>query len=141
MKICIPVSGPEGLDAKLHPEFTETEHLLVFDVESGEHKTVSHGDPEGSAEEPIAVDVVLCAGMPAQLLQAFADQGIHVFATEAETAGLALMALQNGDAEELVLEGCGGGCGCGGHSDEEDHECCGGENHSEGGCGGGCGCH
>lgn len=141
MKICIPVNGPEGLDAEINPEFTETQHLFIFDTESGEHKTFSRDSGQGADEEPIAVDIVLCAYMPVQLLQAFSAQQIQIFATQAETAGQALMALQNGEAEELVADSDGCGCG-GGHHGDEEHDCCGGgEHHAEGGCGGGCGCH
>ena len=140
MKICIPVNGPQGLDAEINPEFTETEHLFIFDTESGEHRTFSRDSGQGADEEPISVDVVLCAYMPMQLLEAFSAQQIQIFATQAETAGQALMALQNGEAEELVLENYA--CGCVGHQSDEEHECCGGgEHHAEGGCGGGCGCH
>jgi predicted Fe-Mo cluster-binding NifX family protein len=153
MKICIPVCGPEGLDAKLNPEFTETEHLFVFDADNGEHRTFSREAEQDGAEEPIAIDVVLCNDMPAGLLRAFAAQGIQVFATSSETAGQALIALQSGEAEELVFEG---GCGCQGHGEEshggcggghdDDHECCGGGHQHDddheccGGGGGGCGC-
>ncbi len=145
MKICIPVSGPEGLEAKLHSDFTGTEHLFVLDTDTGEHETFSrnseNGAEDASEEEPIAVDVVLCADMPADLLAAFSDQQIHVFATGAETVGEALMAFQNNETEELRIEDCGCNCGgrpretdsgcCGGHSDEQSEGCCGG-----GGCGG-----
>lgn len=156
MKICIPVTGSEGLQALIQPEFTTAEHLLVFDLQSGEHRTFSRDSEqeEGAPEEPIAVDAVLCAGMDRGIVRAFAAQGIQVFATEAESVAQALQALRDGEVEELIAGGCcggahhhgeeeeheccggQGGCGCGGegHDHEEDHECC-------GGGGGGCGCH
>lgn len=158
MKICIPVTGREGLQASLQAEFTEAEHILIYDLQSGEHRTFSRDgaeEPEdvNAPEEPIAVDVVLCSDMNPQIVRAFAMQGIQVLATDAQTVGGALLALQQGKVEELVVAGgCGGGCGCGGH--DEDHECCGGQGdgcgcggHDHGddheccGGGGGCGCH
>lgn len=137
MKICIPVTGPEGLQAALQPDFTAAEHILVYNLQTGEHRTFSRDGEtaEDTPEEPISVDAVLCADMHPQVLRAFAAQGIQVFATGAETVELALQALQQGEAEELIA--AGGGC-CGGahhHAHDEEHECCGG--HGEGG---GCGC-
>ena len=167
MKFCIPVCGPEGLEALLQPEFTAAEHLLIFDLQSGEHRTFSREGDEGEAqpEEPIAIDAILCAGMHPGIVRAFAAQGIQVFATEAESAAAALQSLKDGEVEELLAGGgcCGGhdhgddqGC-CGGHGHDDDHECCGGKGHGEAGScgcgghdeeeheccggGGGCGCH
>lgn len=133
MKICIPVTSKDGLEAALEAEFTAAEHLLVIDMLSGEQRTFSRHAEEGDAadEEPISVDAVLCAGMHPQIIGAFAAQGIKIFATEAESVALALEAFKQGEVEELVAHG--GGC-CGGahhHAQEEEHECCGG-----GGCGG-----
>lgn len=161
MKICIPVTGPQGLDALLQPDFTAAEHILIYNLASGEHRTFSRdGETEQEAdEEPIAIDAVLCADMHPQVLRAFSAQGIQVFATEAETVAQALQALQAGEVEELLAGGgccgghhhahdddhecCGGhgdgGCGCGGeghgHAHDDDHECCGGKGHEGGGCG------
>ncbi|MDR3411522.1 MAG: NifB/NifX family molybdenum-iron cluster-binding protein [Formivibrio sp.] len=140
MKICIPVTGPEGLQAVLQPDFTAAEHILIYNLKTGEHRTFSRdGDAANEAdEEPITVDAVLCADMHPQVLRAFAAQGIQVFATEADTVELALQALQQGEAEELIATG-GGCCGGGHHAHADDHECCGGHGHGEGegcGCGG-----
>ena len=139
MKICIPVTGPEGLQAALQPDFTAAEHILVYNLQTGEHRTFSRDGEEQaqSDEEPISVDAVLCADMHPQVLRAFAAQGIQVFATAAETVAAALQALQQGEAEELVA--AGGCCGGGHHAHEDNHECCGGHGHGEGegcGCGG-----
>ena len=139
MKICIPVTGPEGLQAALQPDFTAAEHILVYNLQTGEHRTFSRNGEQAdeAAEEPISVDAVLCADMHPQVLRAFSAQGIQVFATAAETVELALQALQQGKAEELVLAGgcCGGGHH---HEHDDDHECCGGHGHGDGeGCCGG----
>lgn len=136
MKICIPVTGPEGLQALLQPDFTAAEHILIYNLATGEHRTFSRDGEESQAadEEPIAIDAVLCADMHPQVLRAFSAQGIQVFATEAESVASALQALQDGEVEELMSAG---GCCGGGHHHEhgEDHECCGGHGHEEGGCG------
>lgn len=129
MKICIPVTGPEGLQAALQPDFTAAEHILVYNLQTGEHRTFSRDGEEQADEEPISVDAVLCADMHPQVLRAFAAQGIQVFATAAETVASALQALQQGEAEELVA--VGGCCGGGHHAHEEDHECCGGHGHAD----------
>lgn len=159
MKICIPVTSREGLEALLQPEFTAAEHLLIFDLETGEHRTFSRegeeGQEEGAQEEPISIDAVLCTDMHPAIVGSFSAQGIQVFATEAESAAAALQALKDGEVEEL-LAGAGGCCGGHGHSHDDEHECCGGHGHDDGheccggkghgdeeseGCGGGgCGC-
>lgn len=161
MKVCIPVTSADGLSASLEPNFVAAQHLLIMNMGTGEQRTFSqNADQETDApEEPIAVDVVICADMHPQILQAFSAQGIKVFATAAQTVAMALDAFKAGELEELVADmemgGCCGGGGCGGaghdHDHGDDHECCGGANHADdheccGGHGhgegkGGCGCH
>ena len=161
MKICIPVTSADGLSAALEPNFVAAQHLLIMNMVTGEQRTFSQ-EAEQSAdapEEPISVDVVICADMHPQILQAFSAQGIKVFASAATTVEMALNAFKAGELEELVAEmemgGCcgGGGCGGGGHGHDhgKEHECCGAHHHEDHqeaqGCGGhgeskgGCACH
>jgi predicted Fe-Mo cluster-binding NifX family protein len=145
MKICIPVTAPEGLAALLHSEFAAATHLLVVDPQSGEHHTYSSEEhdnpPDSDGQQAIAVDAVLCSDMPNKMVRAFSAQGIRVFTTLAETVAEALQALKAGEAaEQLAASGCCGGdregekghgdCGKGAHQAEGQHECCAGR----GGC-------
>ena len=141
MKICIPVTGPEGLQASIVPLFTDAEYLMVFNLQSGEHHTISHNVEEGQREnaedEPIAVDAVLCSGMGKAALHGFTIQGIQVFTTKEQNVGQALQALQIGEVEELLADNCCGGhshaktrgvgCSRDGHGKTKDKHECGGE--------------
>ena len=134
MKICLPLETPAGLQSRLHPVFSEAEHLLVVDLEAGEHRTVSIG--KAAENDAVVVDAILCVGIDRSSLRSFTRQGIQVFATESMTAAEALVSFRSGEVEELAAAGC---CGADGHG---KGECCGGgkEKHQ---CdnGGGCGHH
>ena len=145
MKVCIPVTGPDGLQAFLQPDFNAADHLLVFDLQTGEHRSISRSGNEdqggNASDEQIAVDALLTAGMDRASVRAFAAQGIQVFTTKAETVAQALQSFEAGEIEELIAGECCGGLGQG----REKSSGCGGKGHSHangkhGACSGSKGC-
>jgi predicted Fe-Mo cluster-binding NifX family protein len=170
MKLCIPVSSPEGFDSAIEPHLPNAEHLVFFDTDSRSFESVCLREQSAGGAENIQIDAVLCGSINRITLRTLIGQGIAVYGTEAATVGEAIAQYERG---ELVAVGtdagsCGGqGCAssesgchgsagqCGGHghdhADEHHHGhrdggCCGGHGHGDEtdghAChGGGCGGH
>jgi len=156
MKICIPVTTPDGLSAALESDFGAAQHLLILDSEGSDVCALDRAHPELISQEAVAgIQGVLCGQIHPRLLMELQHNGIQVFACEAQTAAAALAQFRAGELEAVppftVPEEVAGGC-CGGHAqhnkdheccggkghDDKDHECCGGKGHADGESG--CGC-
>lgn len=164
MKLCIPVSAPEGLAAALEPDFGAAQHLLILEEDGQTIHAVDRAHPELISEEAVAgIQGILCGEIHPRLLFELQQNGIQVFGCEAATANEALEQFKAGELVAAppfsippeMQDGCGcghqhGGEGCGCEHGEGEHECCGGKGHEEadheccGGSGhgnqGGCGC-
>jgi len=166
MKICIPVTSPEGLESAVEPHLPDAAHILIFDLLTRQYEQIDLAAQNPASSTPVRMDAVLCGSLNRMTLRALAQQGIKIYGMAAETVAQAIAQFENGELEcvEVPAGGCGrhageqgyhrggccggekhdetgGGC-CGGqgHGHEQGGGCCGGEKHDEAG-GGCCGGH
>ncbi len=142
MKLCIPVTAPNGLASMIEPHLPQANYLFFFDTELRSCHQMSMNELNEDAEIPM--DAVLCGSINRILLKTLIEQGIAVYGTEAQTVEQAIAQFENGELQAAVL---GGGCSGHGHAHpSESGRCCSGQNKeaSDHGCGGshgGCGSH
>ena len=157
MKICIPVSGANGLASAVAAILPQTSCLHIHDLDAGAFEEIDLGErARQAAERPVVpdFDAVICASVDVRVFRALRQQGKQVYLTEATTVEQALAEFGRGEAFRVPdnAGGCGGGChghggdehahgACHGHAAQESGHShgggCGG--HGEGGCGGCCG--
>jgi predicted Fe-Mo cluster-binding NifX family protein len=168
MKLCIPVSSPEGFDSVIEPHLPNAEHLVFFDTESRSFESVCLREQSAGGAENIQIDAVLCGSINRITLRTLVEQGIGVYGTEAATVGAAIAQYENGElvavsagagscggqgqgcsSGEHACHGSGGQCAGNGHdhADANHHEhhrghnaggCCGGHGHGDETDGHGC---
>ena len=157
MKLCLPVSAPDGLDSLIEAHLPSAEHLFIFDTQTRAFEEIALREQGDESPKP-QFDAVLCSSIDRVTLRALLEHNIAVYGMDAPTVAQAIAQFENGELEAVqnAGHGCGGGCGghaahahehqnggcgCGGHAQEEPgagHGSCGGA----GGCGGGgCGGH
>lgn len=158
MKLCIPVTTPNGPESAIESHLPHAEHLMFFDTDTREYVHVSLRDQSSGAGESFRIDAVLCGSIDRPTKMALAQRGIRAFGTDAATVAEAVAQFESGalfleneqesggcggqghgggccggkshGAEDAHAGGCGGGgCGGGHAHDDEDHECCGGSGH------------
>lgn len=158
MKLCLPVSAPDGLDSLIEAHLPSAEHLFIFDTQTRAFEEIALREQDDESPKP-QFDAVLCSSIDRVTLRALLEHNIAVYGMDASTVAQAIAQFENGELEAVqnAGHGCGGGCGgnaahahehqgggcgCGGHAQEEPgagHGSCGG---GAGGCGGGgCGGH
>ncbi|WP_153109536.1 NifB/NifX family molybdenum-iron cluster-binding protein [Propionivibrio limicola] len=146
MKLCIPISAPNGLESAIESHLPNAEHLFFFDTETREHSHLSLREQSAGAGQSVRIDAVLCGSFDSMTKMALSQRGIKAFGTEAKTVSEAIAQFENGELySEQEESGCcdshegGGGC-CGGKNHEQgaDHAhgggCGGGHGHASGGC-------
>ena len=147
MKLCIPVTAPNGLESFLEPHLPSAEHLLFFDTETRLCEEIALQGQQAGAAANIEIHAVLCGSINRVTLRTLIEQGIKVYGTEAKTVAQAIAQYENGELEAAVVAAgrgasyaqergscCGGGHGHGEGAGEQGEHQCPGE-------GGGCGDH
>lgn len=155
MKLCLPVSAPDGLDSLIEAHLPSAEHLFIFDTQTRAFEEIALRERSDDASPKPQFDAVLCSSIDRVTLRALLEHNIAVYGMDASTVAQAIAQFENGELEAVKSagHGCGGGCGgnaahahahrdggcgCSGGHAHEDHGSCGGA----GGCGGGgCGGH
>ncbi len=139
MKICIPVTSPEGLESAVEPHLPDAAHILIFDLLTRQYEQIDLAAQNPASSTPVRMDAVLCGSLNRMTLRVLAQQGIKIYGMAAETVAQAIAQFENGELE--CVEVPAGGCGR--HAGEQGYHrggCCGGEKHDEAG-GGCCGGH
>lgn len=149
MKICMPVSSPDGLSSSVESILAQTQYLHIHDLETETFEEIDLSALPPGSTPSAEFEAVICTSIHRQVFAALRQQGKQVYLTEALTVGQALEEFKRGEMYLIADEaakGCGGGCH--GHT-PHDH------GHSDGGCqcgsesgeshchseGGGCGGH
>ena len=125
MRLCIPVSAPEGLESLVEPDLHRAEYLLFFDTETRLCDAISLREEQAGTAARIQIDAVLCTTINRVTLHALSEQGVMVYGTDARTVAQAIAHYEDGGLTVAVAQA--GGCGCDGHA----------PGHTPGGCGGG----
>ena len=155
MKLCLPVSAPDGLDSLIEAHLPSAEHLFIFDTQTRAFEEIALREQDDDSPKP-QFDAVLCSSIDRVTLRALLEHNIAVYGMDAPTVAQAIAQFENGELEAVqnAGHGCGGGCGghaahehqgggCGGHAQQDAgaaHGGCGGAGGCGGG-GGGCGGH
>lgn len=128
MKICIPVSSPDGLSSPVESILSQAKYLHIFDLEERTFEEIDVSALVSGSAPATEFDVVVCASINRAVFQAFRQQGKKVYLTESPTVEQAVEEFERGEMFLIpdVASGCGGG-GCHGHGVHE-HE------HGQGGC-------
>jgi len=143
MKLCIPVTSPEGLESLIAPDLPDAEHLLFFDTDTRSCRTLALSAEEAGAASDLRIDAVLCAAINRRTLLTLTRQGIEVYCTQVPNVAQAVALYEDGKLQVAAIApgGCGGhghghehragGC-CSGHAEHAgDHHCA----ATGGGCG------
>ncbi len=146
MRIAIPqykgtVSGAYELSQSVSLHDLDFQDMSSQDVEMLVFPSVADSFDLLVSKE---VDAVLVGAIDDDNAEAFSEKGIHVFTGAGEMSpSETVEQFMKLMIDALQRRGHGGGCcgghgGCGGESDEDDHECCGGKGHDDGSecCGG-----
>lgn len=145
MKICIPVSSPDGLSSVVESNLAQARYLHIHDLVERSFHEVDLSQAETEQSSNIMFDAVICKSIHRPVFQALRRQGKRVFLSEFETVQQVLEEFEQGGIFMIPDEagGCGGGC-----HDHESHDhahgggcqCQSSETAGGGGCGGHGGC-
>ena len=97
MKLCIPVSGNDGLASEIESHLPAAQHLLFFDTETRQHVHVSLREPGQGDDKQIRMDAVLCGSIDHGTLRHLIGHGIEVYGTDARTVAHAVAQFENGE--------------------------------------------
>lgn len=131
MRLCLPTTDEQGLDARLSPHFGSAPCFTLVDSATGrvevvmnDHARHEHGRCDPTAElSGRNVDAVVCRGLGRRALERLHGLGLTVLVTESATVLEALAAFHGGALRALTEEeACGGGHGHGqSHGHGHDH--------------------
>lgn len=95
VKLCVPVSNPDGLNSKVSQHFGRAPYHIAVDVNTGIVETIRKGNEcsEETHGHCVPVDLLLendikmvaCKGLGKGALARLVENKIAVFSTEAET--------------------------------------------------------
>ena len=140
MKICFPVSSPDGLLSKVESFIPQTRYFNIYDFEKQVFEEI---DLSAQAVPIIEFDVVVCASLNRPVFQILRQQGKMVYLTALSTVEQAIKEFESGEMFLIPDEagGCGGG-GCHGHGAHSHGGCqCKTSSSEKDHCHGGCGEH
>jgi predicted Fe-Mo cluster-binding NifX family protein len=124
MKICIPVSGGNGLDEVNFAHFGSAEYFAIYDTSNRSIETVpnknlhhEHGMCQPLAViAPYDVEAVLTGGMGKRAVALMNQGGIRVYMLAGGSVQEAVDKFERGELEELTIENA-----CGGHGHAAMH--------------------
>ena len=125
MRLCIPVSEPDGRDWLIAPDFHHAKHLIFFDTETRLYDAISLRELRTGENANIEADALLCTTINPASLQSLIAQGVIVYGTEARTVAEAVACYEDGKLAPAVAEA--GGCGGHGHAHGHRGACCSGD--------------
>jgi len=121
MRLCIPVTGDQGMNSPVSGHFGSAPMFAIHDTETGqtvfadnsnEHHAHGHCRPVGALGDH-DVDAVLVGGIGGHAVARLSEAGIKVYRAPSGTLGDAVTAWRAGDLEEIDAgDSCAhhGGC-------------------------------
>ncbi len=131
MRVCFPVSHPEGLNSRVYGHFGSAPAFVVVDTESGTWETVPNRDLHHRHGQcsPVralgtrAVDAVVVAGIGPGALAGLTRAGIRVYQARPGTVEENLRLWKDGRLPEWDPATTCAGHGGAGHAHRHRHAC------------------
>lgn len=123
MKICIPTSDNNGMNARASDHFGSAPYYTVVDTDSGACEVIDNaGHGHGGSCSPLErlgpqnLDAVACKGMGKRAIMLMGQSGIDVLYAQADLVNEIVEAARNGLLQPLSPDQA-----CGGHHHQRGH--------------------
>ena len=145
MKVCIPVSSPDGLSSRIDSSLEQARYLHIHNLEDHSFEEIDLSQSGLESKPVIEFHAVACASIHRHAFMALRQQGKVVYLSESVTVAQLLNEFAQGNVFMIpdTAGGCSGG-GCHGHHSQEHEQsgcqCQSSDAEGRGGCGGGSAC-